>query len=123
MKFPFNEFENITKINQTGIGAYELGNAKENIASQANDNKIKEKLAPVSCESQILDKNQGVTLKNATPFQIGGEIGIRTLGAPQEAQLISSQPHSTTLPSHLWSVLFYDIIKKNASFLFNFVDF
>lgn len=29
----------------------------------------------------------------------GGEIGIRTLGTPIGVQLISSQPHSTTLPS------------------------
>ena len=31
--------------------------------------------------------------------QNGGEIGIRTLGTPIGVQLISSQPHSTTLPS------------------------
>ena len=42
----------------------------------------------------------------------GGEIGIRTLGTPIGVQLISSQPHSTTLPS-LHSRLHLNKIKSN----------
>ena len=56
-------------------------------------------------------------------FVNGGEIGIRTLGTPRGVQLISSQPHSTTLPSlRLWSVSFYSkklFLQANFSVFIN----
>ena len=36
LKFPFNEFEKVTILNQTGMKAYELGNLKQNPTLQAN---------------------------------------------------------------------------------------
>ncbi len=59
LKFPFNEFENATILNQTGMKAYELENLKQNSALQANDNKNIEKITNLSYEPQIFDKKQG----------------------------------------------------------------
>ena len=49
LKFPFNEFENVTLWNTNGMGAYELRKAEQNIALQANDNKNIEKITNLSC--------------------------------------------------------------------------
>ena len=100
LKFPFNEFENVTLWNTNGMGAYELRKAEQNIALQANDNKNIEKITNLSCEPQILDKNQGVAPKNATPFQIGGEGEIRTHGgvAPSTVFKTAALNRSATSP-------------------------
>ena len=78
LKFPFNEFVNANILMARAAQTYEPNQTFINQGLQGNDNKNIQIGSLKSYEPQILDKNQEVTLKNATSLQIGEPDGIRT---------------------------------------------
>ena len=65
---------------------------------QGNDNENLQIGALKSCEPQILDKKQGVALKNTTPLQIGEPDGIRTHDPLIKSQMLYQLSYG---PAHI----------------------
>lgn len=74
LKFPFNEFVNSNILMARAAQAYEPKQTLINQGLQGNDNENLQIGALKSYEPQILDKNQEVTLENATSLQIGDAV-------------------------------------------------
>ena len=78
LKFPFNEFVNSNILMAQAQKAYEPKQQLINQGLTENDNENVQFGSLKSYEPQIFDKEQEVTLKNATSLQIGDPNGTRT---------------------------------------------
>lgn len=71
LRFPFDEFVNLTISKRNKPTPYEPMPSLINQGLQANYNGNVQSGYMNFCEPQFYDKNQGVTSKNATPLQSG----------------------------------------------------
>ena len=71
LRFPFNEFSNLTTPKKNKPTSYEPTPSLINQSVLVNNNQNVQSGYMNFCEPQFTDKNQGVTLKNATPLQSG----------------------------------------------------
>lgn len=71
LRFPFNEFANLTTPKRNRPTPYEPTPSLISLGVRANNNQNVQSGYMNFCEPQFTDKNQGVTLKNATPLQSG----------------------------------------------------
>ena len=71
LRFPFNEFINVTNPDDDKPLLYEPIESLEGIGIEANDNENIQSGYMQSCEPKIMQKKQEVALKNATSLQIG----------------------------------------------------
>lgn len=71
LRFPFNEFANLTTPKKNKPTSYEPTPSLINQSVLVNNNQNVQSGYMNFCEPQFTDKNQGVTLKNATPLQSG----------------------------------------------------
>lgn len=78
LRFPFNEFANLTTPKKNKPTSYEPTPSLINQSVLVNNNQNVQSGYMNFCEPQFTDKNQGVTLKNATPLQSGWGGWIRT---------------------------------------------
>lgn len=78
LRFPFNEFANLTTPKRNRPTPYEPTPSLISLGVRANNNQNVQSGYMNFCEPQFTDKNQGVTLKNATPLQSGWGGRIRT---------------------------------------------
>ena len=78
LKFPFEMFVDNNILRAKAAKSYEPMQTLEKQGIQANDNENLQMGYMNFYEPQISDKNQEVTLKNATSLQIGEPDGIRT---------------------------------------------
>ena len=78
LRFPFDEFVNLTISKRNKPTPYEPMPSLINQGFQANHNGNVQSGYMNFCEPHFSDKNQGVTLKNATPLQSGWGGRIRT---------------------------------------------
>ena len=78
LRFPFNEFANLTTPKRNRPTPYEPTPSLISLGVRANNNQNVQSGYMNFCEPQFTDKNQGVTLKNATPLQSGWGGWIRT---------------------------------------------
>lgn len=78
LKFPFEMFVDNNILRAKAAKSYEPMQTLEKQGIQANDNENLQMGYMNFYEPQISDKNQEVTLKNATSLQIGDPNGIRT---------------------------------------------
>ena len=78
LKFPFEMFVDNNILRAKAAKSYEPMQILEKQGIQANDNENLQMGYMNFYEPQISDKNQEVTLKNATSLQIGEPDGIRT---------------------------------------------
>ena len=88
LKFPFNEFVNVNILMARAAQTYEPNQTFINQGLQGNDNENLQIGALKSYEPQITDKNQEVTLENATSLQIGERVGIRTRDPLIKSQML-----------------------------------
>ena len=78
LRFPFNEFANLATPKRNRATPYEPTPNLINLSVRANNNQNVQSGYMNFCEPRFTDKNQGVTLKNATPLQSGWGGWIRT---------------------------------------------
>ena len=78
LRFPFNEFANLTTPKKNKPTSYEPTPNLINLSVRANNNQNVQSGYMNFCEPRFTDKNQGVTSKNATPLQSGWGGWIRT---------------------------------------------
>lgn len=78
LRFPFNEFANLTTLKRNKQTPYEPTPSLISQSILVNNNQNVQSGYMNFCEPRFSDKNQGVTLKNATPLQSGCFAWIRT---------------------------------------------
>ncbi len=98
LKFPFNEFVNTNILMAQAVKAYEPNQTLINQGIQGNNNENIQIGSLKSYGPQILDKNQEVTLKNATSLQIGEPDGIRTHDPLIKSQMLYQLSYG---PAHI----------------------
>ena len=98
LKFPFEMFVDNNILRAKAAKSYEPMQILEKQGIQANDNENLQMGYMNFYEPQISDKNQEVTLKNATSLQIGEPDGIRTHDPLIKSQMLYQLSYG---PAHL----------------------